>query len=107
MWISRVRLDDAGHLRVAPDLVVEVLSPGGANERRDRDLKLSLYSRQGVREYWIIDCARRLVQVYRRLEAELHLVGTLESTDQLASPMLPGFTLSVASLWMPAVGSTG
>src|SRR5689334_19736925 len=52
-WTSRARLaairDDRGHFRAAPELVIEVLSPGAANERRDRELKLKLYSRQGVR----------------------------------------------------------
>src|SRR3712207_5956267 len=59
VWISRVRLaqqlDEAGHVRAAPELVVEVLSPGAVNERRDREAKLRLYARQGVDEYWIVD----------------------------------------------------
>jgi Uma2 family endonuclease len=70
VWISRERwataLDEAGHLRVAPELVIEVLSPGATNERRDRQLKLKLYSRQGVHEYWIVDWRNRTVQVFRR-----------------------------------------
>jgi Uma2 family endonuclease len=37
----------------APDLVVEILSPSTAE--RDRELKLTLYARYGVREYWIVD----------------------------------------------------
>ena len=39
VWISRDRLahgiDDAGHLIVAPELIVEILSPGEQNEQRD------------------------------------------------------------------------
>ncbi|MEA2641272.1 MAG: hypothetical protein QOF51_2666, partial [Chloroflexota bacterium] len=46
IWIRRDRLeggrDSAGHLRVAPDLMVEVLSAGAANELRDRQSKLDL-----------------------------------------------------------------
>src|SRR5690242_10524093 len=46
VWISRQRvltaLDEKRHFRVAPELVVEVLSPGRANERRDREVKLQL-----------------------------------------------------------------
>ena len=57
IWISNERyaraLDAAGHLTLAPELVVEVLSPGSANEVRDREIKLDLYSRIGVDEYWI------------------------------------------------------
>lgn len=102
-WIRRDRLPDAldegGHLRVAPDLVVEVLSPGPVNERRDRELKLNLYSRQGVHEYWIVDWQHHTVQVYRRSEAQLQLVATLEGEDVLASPNLPGFSSRVAEFW--------
>ncbi|MDP8923633.1 MAG: Uma2 family endonuclease [Chloroflexota bacterium] len=103
VWISRERLaqakDEAGHLRAAPELVVEVLSPGAANERRDREVKLALYSRQGVEEYWIVDWRARTVQVYRRAEETLRPVATLGSGDVLTSPLLPGITCPVSSLW--------
>ena len=47
VWASNERLaillDEAGHLTAAPELIVQVLSPGADNERRDRDLKLRLF----------------------------------------------------------------
>jgi Uma2 family endonuclease len=107
VWISRERfpliMDASGHLKAAPELVVEVLSPGADNERRDRDIKLKLYSRQGVREYWIVDWLLRTIQIYRRQDAALQLVATLGDGDELTSPLLPGFSCSVASLWEPAL----
>jgi Uma2 family endonuclease len=103
IWIGNERLagalDDAGHLRVAPDLVVEVLSPGLQNERRDREAKLKLYSRRGVREYWIADWRQRQIEVYRRQGLALELVATLLETDVLTSPLLPGFSLPVAQVF--------
>ncbi|MFN8525685.1 MAG: Uma2 family endonuclease [Chloroflexota bacterium] len=103
IWISRARLergiDDAGHIRLAPELVVEVLSAGVVNERRDRELKLKLYSRQGVTEYWIVDWRARMVQVFRRGEVALALVCTLHDGDTLTSPVLPGFSCPVSRLW--------
>lgn len=54
VWISDERLAAAlrgGKLHAAPELVVEVLSPGSTNERRDREAKLKLYSNRGVEEY--------------------------------------------------------
>lgn len=103
VWVSRDRLaaiiDAAGHLRAAPDLVVEVLSPGSANEERDRDFKLKLYSRRGVREYWIMSWQLRQVEVYRREAAALQLVATLYQDDLLESPILPGFSCRVAQLF--------
>jgi Uma2 family endonuclease len=103
VWISDERLanalDDSGHLRAAPEIVIEVLSPGAANERRDREAKLRLYGRHGVREYWIINWQRREVEVYRRAELTLQFVGTLFETDTLTSPLLPGFSCTAGSLF--------
>ncbi|MDA1347365.1 MAG: Uma2 family endonuclease [Chloroflexi bacterium] len=45
----------------APDLVIEILSPSTAE--RDRELKLTLYTRYGVQEYWIVDPEDGTVQV--------------------------------------------
>lgn len=110
VWVSRARLgallDSGGHLRGAPELVVEVLSPGSANEHRDRDVKLKLYSRQGVLEYWIVDWRTRSVQIYRRVQAALQLVATLVGEDVITSPLLPGFGCPLASLWEPPLGES-
>lgn len=103
VWVSNDRLaavlDDAGHLTAAPELVVEVLSPGEGNERRDRQVKLKLYATQGVRQYWIVDRQLQQIQVYRREQATLVLAATLLSSDELTSPLLPGFSCHVGSLF--------
>jgi Uma2 family endonuclease len=107
VWISLERLataiDDGGHLRVAPELVIEVISPGRENERRDREVKLALYERRGVQEYWIVDWRQRTVDVYRRIGESLQLVATLGSEDRLTSPLLPGFSCPIATLWSPTL----
>jgi Uma2 family endonuclease len=109
-WISKKRLASVlgvdGKLHAAPELVVEVLSPGSANERRDRDIKLRLYSRRGVREYWILDWRKRRIEIYRRKRARLHIHTTLIEEDTLSSPLLPGFSCSVSALFegFPSVG---
>ncbi len=107
VWISHERRalarDEKGHYRIAPELVIEVLSPGSVNERRDRDLKLNLYSRQGVEEYWIADWRQHVVEVYRREDGGLQLVAAVADGAVLTSPLLPGFACEVSSLWAPAV----
>ncbi|MGH2370462.1 MAG: Uma2 family endonuclease, partial [Chloroflexota bacterium] len=104
VWVSRERMPHVlapdGRLRAAPDLVMEVLSPGAENRQRDRETKLALYSRRGVREYWIADWQQRAVDVYRRGDdATLHQVATLYAQDTLQSPWLTGFTCQVAQLF--------
>lgn len=95
-WLRRERRDEVlgadGRLVRSPDLVVEVISFGVANEQRDREAKRRLYSRRGVQEYWIADWRAETVEVYRRQEAELRLVQTLLRGDALVSPLLPGFS---------------
>ncbi|MFS8117541.1 MAG: Uma2 family endonuclease [Microcoleus sp.] len=103
VWASNERLtlllDEAGHLTAAPELIVEVLSLGADNERRDRDLKLRLYSVRGVQEYWIANWRLQQIEVYRREQASLSLVATLLRNDELTSPLLPGFSCSVAQIF--------
>jgi Uma2 family endonuclease len=103
VWISNSRVASAlwadGHLHEAPELVVEVLSPGSVNERRDRVAKLNLYSRRGVSEYWILSWQSRTIEVFRRYEPELKLIGTLSEADTLSSPVLPGFACQVSTLF--------
>lgn len=103
VWASYERLalllDEAEHLTGAPELIVEVLSPGAENERRDREVKLKLYASQGVQEYWIANLALQQVQVYRREGALLKLVATLMATDEITSPLLPGFTCLVGAFF--------
>jgi hypothetical protein len=88
-----------GHLHGAPDLVVEVLSPGAKNVRRDREAKLKTYSKFGVREYWIVNWPRQERQVYRREQAALVLIQTLQAGDQITSPLLPGFTARLSQFF--------
>jgi Uma2 family endonuclease len=103
VWISRERLRrvlEGGRLRAAPELVVEVLSPGSHNARRDRVAKLDLYSRRGVDEYWLVDPVARHIEIYRRRELALHLEATLRESDAIESAMLPGFSLTVARVFV-------
>ncbi len=104
VWVSHERLasilGEDGKLHSAPELVIEVSSPGWSNQQRDRQAKLKLYSRRGVQEYWIVDWQQQSVEVYRRSGLRLKLIGTLLREDKLTSPLLPGFSLQTAELFM-------
>ena len=95
---ERRNLLTSKNLQGAPDLVVEILSPG--TRSRDLRLKRDVYERTGVREYWTIDPDRDVVDVYRRNET-----GTWndpirhERTGSLTTPLLPGLELSLDKLF--------
>jgi len=102
-WMSNERLATTsqrdGKYHTAPDLAVEVLSPGTTNEQRAREFKLWLYSRRGVLEYWIVSWMERRVEIYRRDAAQLKLHSTLYQNDTIQSPHLPGFTWQVSEFF--------
>jgi Uma2 family endonuclease len=103
VWASNERLadalDEAGHLTAAPELMIEILSPGERNERRDKDLKLRLYSARGVQEYWIISRNPQQIAAYRRVAGVLTLVVTFLPGDEITTPLLPGFAYSIDRLF--------
>lgn len=103
VWISRERLALAsqpdGKLHSAPELVIEVLSPGITNASRDRDTKLKLYSRRGALEYWVVNWQERSLEIYRREEDTLKHVSMLYETNVLQSPHLPGFSCQVSEIF--------
>lgn len=99
VWVQKERLpnivDESGHFTEAPDLVIEVLSAGTTNERRDREIKLRLYSLKGVKEYWILNWRLKQIEIYRRDNFQLQLKATLLETDTITSPLLPDFNCLV------------
>lgn len=103
IWMSKEKyvalIDDTGHFHGAPDLVIEVLSAGTDNEKRDREVKLKLYSNRGVLEYWIADWRAKQIQVYRRENGVLRLNMTLFASDTLTSPLLPDFSCAIAQIF--------
>ena len=83
----------------APDIVVEILSPGNENRRRDLSVKRQLYGKYGVDEYWIVDSENLSVLVFRLQAQTLEEVATLTGDDELTSPILPGFDVKVRTIF--------
>jgi Uma2 family endonuclease len=88
-----------GKLTDAPDLVVEILSSGVENERRDRNVKRYLYGKYGVKEYWIVNWEVGTVEIYKLAGNSLELQATLGTQDELATSLLPGFSCRVESIF--------
>ena len=87
------------HARGAPELVVEVGSPG--TRKRDETIKRRLYQRQGVSEYWIVDPKLEVVRVFRREGLSFGRVVELtrESGDTLTTPLLPGLQMPLSKIF--------
>jgi Uma2 family endonuclease len=101
-WVPEERLPDpiAGRLEGLPALVVEVRSP--TTWRYDVGKKKAAYERGGLPELWLVDTVALTVLVFRRsskraptFDVELELSGS----DELGSPLLPGFSMPVERLF--------
>jgi Uma2 family endonuclease len=84
----------------APDLVVEIVSPGAENARRDRVAKRHLYGKYGVKEYWVIDPEQRVIEIYRSQDGSLEMVGDFRDEKKVTSPLLPDFECAAASIFI-------
>jgi Uma2 family endonuclease len=85
----------------APDVVVEILSPGTSG--RDRHLKTGIYARHGVPEYWIVDPDHGWIDVHA-LEGEgggYGLVKRFDRADTLRSALFPEIAVPMAPLFRP------
>ncbi len=91
------KLDKRGCLG-APDLVVEILSPG--NSAREKREKYNAYEKAGVREYWMVDFKEKNVLVYI-LNEEQKFVGLqpLTETEILVSTIFPELKVNLKELF--------
>jgi Uma2 family endonuclease len=90
---DRVAPDD-GWLQGAPDIAIEVLSPG--NSAEDIELKISQYLAAGAKLVWIVSPKARQVRVCRADGTQALL---REPASVTGEPLLPGFTLLLADLF--------
>ncbi len=80
----------------APLFIVEVLSP--SNTGHDRKVKLAIYERHGVLEYWIVDPKNMTVDMFRRAEAGFHPAERCDFSDRQLVLALPGVSINLPSL---------
>jgi Uma2 family endonuclease len=78
-------------------IAVEFVSAGMRNWRRDYEHKRNEYRKAGVKEYWIIDCFRRTMTVYRFTAARVKELNFTEA-DVYRTDLMPGFELPLARI---------
>jgi Uma2 family endonuclease len=87
-----------GRVRGAPDLVVEVLSPGTA--AKDKKHKRRLYETAGVPQYLVIDPANRFVELYSLgADGRYPAPEVLDAGDALTLEIAPGFSLTLSDVF--------
>jgi len=97
VFCDPARLDKKGG-KGAPDLVVEVVSPYTA--AKDLRAKMALYEKHRVKEYWVVDPANGIVQLYSIEEQggfSKPLVFTWEDTIQ--DKLFPGLAIPLSEVF--------
>ena len=84
-------------LKIAPNLVVEILSP--ATARRDRTEKKRVYEANAVDEYWLVDPHRREVTVFHLAGGRYDNGNRFEARQKLRSEVLVGFEVPARLLF--------
>ncbi|MFB9276524.1 Uma2 family endonuclease [Cohnella cellulosilytica] len=84
---SRLEIVKKHGVEGAPDLVVEILSPG--TRKRDKVVKAAAYAKHQVPEYWLVDPEARTLEQYRLDGERYELVQTYEEDDGVSSDKLP------------------
>ncbi|MCI0694968.1 Uma2 family endonuclease [candidate division KSB1 bacterium] len=99
VFLSKQKMDilTSENIQGAPDLVIEVLSPG--TEKRDRTVKLKTYSKFGVLEYWMASEEKKTVEVWRRKGKKLVFHVLLDRTQTLITPLLPGLEIHLQEIF--------
>ncbi|HSI74262.1 MAG TPA: Uma2 family endonuclease [Lunatimonas sp.] len=86
------KLDERGCLG-APDLIIEILSPG--NNKKDIKLKYEVYEASGVKEYWVIHPDERTLLIYTLDGRKYRASRLFTLSDQVRSQAVPGFELDL------------
>jgi len=90
------KIDDKGCLG-APDLVVEILSPG--NSKKEMNLKFSLYEESGVSEYWVVDSSEKFILIYSLENGEYISRKPVADGEMLQSIKFPDLKFSTENLF--------
>lgn len=102
LYLSNARAAEAltpAHVRGVPELVIEIGSK--STRRRDETIKLRLYERMHVSEYWLVDPDRDRIRVFRLDGETLREAAQLAraADDVLTTPMLEGLTLPLTRIF--------
>lgn len=90
------KLDNRGCVG-APDIVVEILSPG--NNQKELRNKYEIYETHGVKEYWIVSPQDETFLKYTLIEGHYLPSKMMTIGDVITSDILPGFELNLETVF--------
>jgi len=91
------KLDERG-CKGAPDLVVEIVSPSSGT--MDQKIKFALYEKAGVKEYWIVYPAEKIVMVFTLGEnSQYGRPSVYSQEDKIAVPLLGAVTIDLGPVF--------
>jgi Uma2 family endonuclease len=90
------KLDDRGCMG-APDLVVEILSPG--NNKKEMGIKFDLYEKNGVKEYWIIEPVEKVLFLYTLQNGKYIGLKPFIENDKIKSPLFPKLNFMMKNIY--------
>lgn len=90
------KLDDKGCIG-APDLIVEILSPG--NSKKEMGIKFDLYEENEVKEYWIVDTALQSIFVYTLQNGKYIGLKPCIEGEKIKSPLFPELSFDVEKIF--------
>jgi Uma2 family endonuclease len=95
IWAGLGRRPKRGEV---PAIAIEFVSSGKRSRTRDYIEKRDEYLRIGIQEYWIIDRFQRTMTVHLKHDSAYE-TKLLHESETYATPLLPGFQLSLARLF--------
>lgn len=90
------KLDDRGCIG-APDLIIEILSPG--NSKKEMDIKYDLYEENGVLEYWIVNPSEKTISIFVLQNNKYIGIKPLIYDSKLVSPTFPKLKFAVKKIF--------
>ncbi len=90
------KLDEKGCVG-APDLIIEILSPGNSN--REMTIKFDLYEENGVKEYWILNQSEKTILIYVLKENKFVGLKPIVESGKLESPTFPNLKFRVKNIF--------
>lgn len=91
------KLDKKGCIG-APDLIIEILSPG--NSKKEMDIKYDLYEENGVREYWIVNPTVQTISIFVLQNDKYIGIKPLINDSKLQSPTFPDLKFAVKKIFV-------